>query len=354
MLKNCKIAGIGVDSEVYHSQPYERGDSKFAMSPSSLKAFLECPERWIKGYESPDSDAKDWGNLLDLFALTPEKAKDRIAIVPPTYVVKGMQCPTCKSVTDSKKCKACGVDRVEVSMNKDWSLQATECKEWRLKQGDKQLVTQKELVESGLAVNRLREDETLASLFDSSNKQVHVVGEWHDESTGLIIPVQCLIDLVPSKDTEWQKALADLKSTRNAGQRQFAKWSYQAGYHVQAAFDLAMYNAATGENRTEWIFALSENYPPYQTGRRILRPDNADPDRDETLLGIGRATFKRALRTYAQCLKTGLWASYDEPEAFTEILAEPWQAFEESTKMSAFNYDASLTETEPESLEVTP
>jgi hypothetical protein len=292
--QNCKIVGVGVNSEKYHAQKGERGTKEFIMSHSSLKEFAGCPSRWRAGYSSPDSDAKDFGNLLDCILLTPEQFKPRFAVKPSTY-------------KDSK-----------TGEDKPWNGNSNVCKEWLADHADKSVISNSELTNAQSAVKRLMDDETIAAYLHASDKQVHVIGEWLDEKTGLIIPVQCLIDSVPRKDSEFQKSLGDLKTTRNAGQRVFGRWCYQAGYHVQAAFYLALYTAATGEDRTDWIFILSENYSPFETGRRLLSQD---------FLEIGKQTFQHSLGRYARCLKTGEWAGYDPSEEFSLIIPEPFMEF---------------------------
>ena len=292
--QNCKLAGVGVNPESYHGQEAERGTPTFRISPSSLRAFMECPARWKAGYESPESDAKDWGWLLDMLLLTPEQFKDRCVVKPKTYIAD------------------------EKGTEKPWNMNAKVCQAWFAEQGDKKIVSSKDFAEAEKAVKRLLADETIKSFHDASDKQVHVTGEWLDETTGVIVPVQCLIDYAPRKDSEFQKSLGDLKSTRNANQRVFGRWCYTAGYHIQAAFDLALYTAATGEDRTDWIFILSENYAPYEIGRRLL---------GQQFLEIGRQTFEHALKRYAKCLKTGVWAGYDLQDEFSIISAEPWMEF---------------------------
>lgn len=300
--QNCKIAGVGVNPESYHGQEPERGTPEFRMSPSSLSAFMQCPSRWKAGYQSPESDAKDWGGLLDTLLLTPEQFKDRYAVKPKTYIAD------------------------EKGTEKPWNMNAKVCQAWFAEQGDKKIVSTKDVTEAEKAVKRLLADETIKAFHDASDKQVHVIGEWLDEATGIIVPVQCLIDYAPRKDSEFQKSLGDLKSTRNAGQRVFGRWCYTAGYHIQAAFDLALYQAAVnpdnntdGENRCEWIFVLSENYAPYEIGRRML---------SQQFLEIGQKTFAHALKRYAKCLKTGIWAGYDKAEEFSIIQAESFMEFQ--------------------------
>lgn len=287
-----------MNSEKYHTQTAARGTPEFFISPSSLKTFAECPARWKAGYAPPESDAKDWGSLLDCALLTPNDMGKRFACKPKTYPADGK--------------------KGEPPTEKPFNANSTWCKEWMAKQGDLQIVSHSELDAVENAVKRLLADETIATYHAASEKQVHVAGEWLDKNTGLIIPVQCLIDFVPRKDSEFQKSLGDLKSTRNAGQHAFGRWCYTAGYHIQAAFDLALFTAATGEDRTDWIFIVQENYAPFETGRRLLSQD---------FLDIGRQTFQHALGRYARCLKTGDWVGYDPAEEFSLVAPEPWMEF---------------------------
>ena len=297
--QKCKVKGMGVNSEAYHNQEAKRGTAEFILSPSSIKAFAECPSRWKAGYESPDSVAKDYGNLLDVLVLTPESFQERFSVKPSTYPAE-----------PAKK----GGEVVQ----KPFNANSTWCREWIESQGDKTVISQNDLADAVAAKNRLMADETIAAFHAASDKQVHVAGQWKDDKTGLVIPVQCLIDFVPWKESEFQKSLGDLKTTRNAGQRVFGRWCYTAGYHIQAAFDIDLYTAATGEDRTDWIFILQENYSPFETGRRLLSAD---------LLQIGRQTYQHALSRYARCLKTGDWAGYDPADEFSLIQAEPWMEF---------------------------
>lgn len=309
MFKNCKIEAIGVNSDSYHAQEAARGTTTHFMSPSSLKLFAECPSRWRAGYKPPESDAKSWGSLLDTILLTPNQFEGRYAVKPSTY-------PDAKT-----------------GESKPFNMNSTWCKAWVEEQGEKEVISTKDLIEAQSAVKRLKSDETINSFLETCETQVHVTGEYHDKATGLIIPVQCLIDCVPDKNSEFQKSLGDLKSTRNAGQRPFSRWCFTAGYHIQAAFDLALYCAATGEDRVDWIFIVQENYAPYETGRRLLSQD---------FLDIGRAAYQNALLRYARCLKSGIWSGYDPEEEFSLVSPEPFMQFEAmSEAMEADQNEAS-------------
>lgn len=321
--QNVKIVGMGCSAESYHHGKGERGKPDFRVSPSMLKTFFKSPSKWIRGYSLPDSDSKEWGNLVDVQLLTPERFKLEYAIHPDKYESIVMRCPVCGTDTDSKTCREHKITRVETKIEKDWNAGETSCKKWIADQGGKTTISNAKLGESLKALQRIADDEILAAFHNASDKQVHVVGEWLDEATGLVIPVECLIDYAPKHDSEFPHSLGDLKTTTNAAHRPFLKWAWGAGYHVQGAFDLDMFNSATGQERSTWCFVLSENYPPYEPGRRFL---------DQNHIESGRAFYRSALAKYARCLATNTWPGYDDGKetsgGWTMMIAEPWMAFE--------------------------
>ena len=317
MFKNCQVAGVGVDSQKYHTQAAERGTPEFIMSPSSLKEFAHCPSRWRNGYKQPDSDAKDFGSLLDCILLTPEQFKTRYAVKPETY-------------KDAKTGEL-----------KPWNGNSGVCKAWMEEHADFCKVSSYEVLEAQTATKRLMADETIAEYVNNSDKQVQLSGEWHDPATKLVIPVQCLIDLVPKEDSAFRKSLGDLKTTRNGAQSPFSRQVFTFGWHIQAAMDLDLFYEANHQDRSDWIFIGIENYPPFQTARRLLSLDFVE---------IGRATYKDALKRYAKCLKTGVWEGYDAPEEFSLVQPTPWMEFEAVSS----HMEASQLESMADNFDITP
>jgi hypothetical protein len=352
MLKNCKIIGADVNPVGYHQSLHARGTLEHPMSSSSLRNFGHCPLRYFRGYNPPESKAKDFGSVLDCLLLTPKQFPARYAVQPGSYESKGMECPECGSVTDSKTCSKCKCSRREVTVTKDWSNQSTTCAAWTKEQIDagREVVTEDTVLECTAAIARLQEDEILTDFIELSDKQVLIKGEWHDEKTGLIIPVQCLIDLAPRKDTEFAACLGDFKSTRTAALMAFQRDAFKYGYHVQAAFDFALWNAATAQERNTWCFVLQESYEPWQTGRRMLSQD---------FLTLGVAEYTRLLGNYCACLKSGKWPSYedtDEGSVQGWSLLEP-NEFDSMRQQFApkFNFDeAGEVEVEVTDEDVTP
>lgn len=317
MITTARIVAVGANPESYHAQVVERGDPKWIMGSGSLREFDRCPDRWLRGYENPDTKAKEWGSLLDCLLLTPEQFESRYAERPATYTHYKMVCPECGSVSDAKSCRKCHVDRLRTRFDDDWNALAKECKEWKEQQEGKVIVTAEQCEEAHKAKGRLLADPILAGFIGACDTQVWIASEWHDPDTGLVIPCRALPDFVARADSEFPKVCGDLKTTRNASPMAWQRWCYQAGYHVQAAFHLDQLQAAKPEEvRDSWVFVVQENFPPYQIGRRMLSQD---------FLQLGRLTYQRALRNYCLSLKNNIWPDYD---AHDEALQGGWTLVE--------------------------
>lgn len=349
---NAKIIGTGVTPADYLADKCERGTPEFRVSSSALRMFAHCPERWKLGYEPPVSEAKEFGSLLDCLLLTPGQMEKRYAIVPARYPSKGMQCPKCLSVTDSAKCKSCKTERVEIAIEKDWNWNSTACQLWAEERKGLEFASAKDMAEALTAVRRIQGDPILNSFLECSDRQVWVAADWQDEPTGITIPCKCLIDLAPRKDSEFSGALADLKTTRTAAVLPWNRDCFKYGYFVQGAWDLDLYRAATGEDRTDWCFLLIESYPPFQFGRRLLSQD---------FLALGRAEYQRLIGNYAACVKASRWPAYDDTDesiqgGWSLCQPDPWMA-ERAAFAPKFDFDDAPEDeapTDEEPIGITP
>lgn len=278
---NAKIVEVNANPTVYHaSTGGRRGQPDFIMSRSALMDFYECPSAWVRGKTSKSTDATEWGTLIDCLALSPKEFGSRFSVEPPQY-------PDAK--TGEKK---------------PWNNNATFCREWNKAQGNKLIVSTKDIALADIALQRLSSDPLINSLLDASGKQVLVMGEYHDKTTGLIIPFKGLMDLVPVRDDpDHGDSIADLKTCRNASVGAWSKCVFEDGLHVQAASYLDLLNAATGQDRNTFLHVLLENVPPFEPARRMLSAEFVE---------MGRATYIHALRFYSQCLKDNNWPGYDD------------------------------------------
>ena len=278
---NAKVVKVNADQGEYHrSTGGNRGQPDFIMSRSALMDFYECPSRWIRGYTRKSTDATDWGTLIDCLALSPNEFHSRFSVEPGQY-------------PDSK-----------TGEKKPWNNNANFCKDWTKAQGSKEIVSAKDMALTDPALDRLFGDPLIKALLDCSDKQVLVMGEYQDKTTGLAVPFKALMDLVPAGDnSEYGDSIADLKTCRSANAGSWPKVVFEDGLHVQAACYIDLHNAVTGEERNTFRHVLLENIPPFEPARRMLSAE---------FLEMGRATYIHALRFYCQCLKDQKWPGYDE------------------------------------------
>lgn len=286
MIQNAKVIGPNVSYEVYSRQGegVKRGQIEYTMSRSEIMDFSICPKRWKDGGAEPeedkDTDATEWGSLIDTLLMMPQEFANRYAVAPAEY-------------EDEKTGKM-----------KPWNWNATVCKEWRDEQGDRIVLKTDKMEKAGRALEALKADADVVELIKTSQKQVMVVGEWRDKATGLVIPVRVLLDIVPAKDhPTFGKWLCDFKTARNGDPN---KWSYvvdDCAYDVQAALGMDLYTAATKEDRQDWVFPVQENVVPYH----VVKPF---PALTSEFIAYGRAKYQAALTEYAACLASGKWRSY--------------------------------------------
>jgi len=337
--QKCRVVDKGVSPSAYHAaQTAKRGTPEFVMSPSSLKAFAALPSRWVHGWEPPDSKAKQWGDLLDCRLLTPSQFETRFAVEPAEYPDTGMKCPLCGSITDAKSCRKCKTDRIAVTVMKPWRYGAEFTDAWKAAHVVNNInVVSKPLLERcDAAAARLREvvdgDDTILRWFDCCDNQVLVEGEWRDEATGLVIPVRCLQDFVPRIRTEFAKCLGDLKSTRSAHPIKFQRQAFDFGWHIQAAFDLDLYTAATGEDRNTWCFIIQENYEPWECNRAMYGQESGmgQPGFIELGRDARYGGYQGILSNYCACLKSGKWPRYNDTDESAQggcnLTPEPFMA----------------------------
>jgi len=271
-LKNARIVSENTNDADYHevNRGRKRGDKDWVMTRSQLVAFHACPNKWITeagGDEGEKSAAFRFGSLVDCLVLTPQFYGTRYAIAP--------------GVISSKR----------VNAWKEFEANALESGRTAIL-----AIEHSEAVECAGAL--LRDFPLIAS----AKKQVWVTAEYHDKKTGVIVPVQVLLDLVPDAKGKDAHALADLKTALSADPEGWSSVTKKYNYHVQAALYSDAYNAATEEDRTSWYHCVAESSFPYQTaGFRLA----------DSFLEIGREKYVSALRDYAECIATGIWPGYE-------------------------------------------
>jgi hypothetical protein len=314
--KNAKRHEGVADPLVYHApQTVKRGDPAFVMTSTQLRAFAQCPDKWINGFEFAGSKSTDFGSLLDCRLLTPQLFDQRYVVKPETYTNEDGEV-------------------------KPWNGNSKTCKAWIADHDGFEFVTVEQLAEVDLAISRLNSKPTIKAFLESCDRQVLCTAEWHDKKTGLVIPVKCLLDLVPRVDTEFAGNLGDLKSTRSAALIAFSMDCFKMGYHVQSAFYRDIYVTATGEDRNTCVYILCENMS--------TRSSRASGSLSQDFYTLGHASYVLMLENYCQCLKSNQWPDYEQNDEavgdWNLVNASPFMA-ERAAFAPRFNFDGK-TETE--------
>lgn len=282
---SARIVGKQVSNDDYRKQDVRRGALAFVMSRSDLCEFAHCPNRWVRGFKRKDSGATEFGTLMDGLLLDRGNFQKRFAIEPDVY--------------------PCEPTKKDPRTEKPWNNNATFCFDWAEAEeaAGRTVVSRKDYERGHEALAVLLDDPDIYQLIAQSEKQVHVVGQYHDRDTELTIPVQALVDIVPLVDhPDFGKCLMDFKTARSAEQRDWKVAVHEHDYDKQAALHLDLYTAATGEDRCDFRHIIQENVFPWQTGKRFMEANWLD---DARLQIVGM------LRLYCACLASNHWPGYE-------------------------------------------
>lgn len=301
---NAKIVGVNYDSKVYHAtQSVKRGNPSFVMSRSELCDFAVNPDKWLKGKrlnddgdeeETADSKSTKFGSLVDTILLDSGRFAQKIAVSPENYTNK----------------------KGEMKL---WSNNSTEGKEWKADNASKLRVSHGMLLDANIAVRNILQDPWLGPLVECSQPSVLITAEYYDKATKLTIPLKFLLDMVPDKaHLEYGKSLADLKSSKSAIHRKWARSVNDFDYDVQGWMYREAYVSATGEERSDFRHVIVENTWPFAVGRRLLSHEYMQKAQHKTL---------EALWFYCQCVKEQSFPGYDDVNSFrgwTTVDPEPY------------------------------
>jgi len=292
---NAKLVGANVDADAYHldDPAFPRGHPGRAMTRSELGLFTRNPQNWLAGYKPKDTDATEWGSLIDCLVTDRGRFDQRYAIPPET-------CTATKTMSIVKEGKAVAGEQVP------WNPQCKECKDWKAEQESDGLtvVDAEMMLEATSAVARLMKDPVCGPFIKCSAFQVMCVAEYKDPETGLVIPVKTLTDLVCDKAHPlFGKCLGDFKTAREADPDGWRWVVHKRNYDWQAAMNMDVYTLATGEDRTDFRHIIQENVAPYQPARRHISAE---------FMRRGREKCVMALRLYCRCLRSGVFPSWDD------------------------------------------
>ena len=191
-----------------------------------------------------------------------------------------------------------------------------------------------DLIDAGFSVDRMlkpSEYAVITGMRDSvmahpiakdilKSCQTEVSALWRDPASD----VQCKsrIDALPVRDTFWDRAVVDIKTTTNASSDEFARSAYTFGYFRQAALYLNGINylesfpddaldegmRVSAQARTRFIFICVEKTAPYCVNVCEL---------DAEALARGQASVRRLLQAWSYCQQNDEWGAYGNDQINT-------------------------------------
>lgn len=141
---------------------------------------------------------------------------------------------------------------------------------------------------------------------------------WRDAATGAWLKAR------PDYLPDHRRYLVDYKTVGNAHPRAVERHVYDMGYHQQAPWHLDGVEAVTGDRPGEYWYVCQERDPPYLVSVCRLAGD---------ALEWGAKLNRRAIDLFAECVASGEWPGYRDPErpdvdrAF-DIGLPPYAAFQ--------------------------
>lgn len=146
-------------------------------------------------------------------------------------------------------------------------------------------------------VESLTKNRTAAELFAKGQPEISCFKKFRVND--FVVMLRCRPDFTPDN----VNFIPDVKTVRDGETRTSAFEKVVDSYKLQPAFYLDVFNAATGENRNEWMFCVVEKSPPFLSRVFRLRADS-------NAIRLGRAEYIRRLAVYAECVQSGVWPDW--------------------------------------------
>jgi len=264
-----------------YQMPDEHYFALDAVSNSDLKQVIRSPAHY-RAYKDNPEEQKDtpdmfMGRALHCTVLEPEEFFNRYAILPATAPNK----PT-KAQLNAKNPAEKSVEAITF-----WH-------EFKEKAGDKDILTAIQADEYLKIGEIIRNHPELKNLLSGGMAERVVIAE--DPVTGELC--RCKTDYAVKLGD--LRVIIDLKSAEDARPEAFQRNAYKYGYFNQAPFYSDIWEWA-GYPIDLWIFAVFEKTAPYAVKLYEVLPDDMER---------GRAVYRMALNTFAECKATNTWPSY--------------------------------------------
>ena len=153
-----------------------------------------------------------------------------------------------------------------------------------------------------------------SDLLDVSRSEVSAF--WHDPTFD--VACKARIDALPEMNSQFGRAIVDIKTTQDARERAFSRDLYDRGYFRQAAHYLNGVNYLEGfedgetnrQERNRFIFICVERSAPYCVAVYEL---------DAEALSVGRTHLRHLLAKWKHCYFHNHWPAYVDGNFSTQI-----------------------------------
>ena len=255
---------VDIDDKLYHGGP--------GISASGLKDMRKCPAYFKHKKDTPslDKDKSEVlivGSAIHTYILEPSLFNQTYIIAPTSDKRKKIWKDFIGKIDER--------DSEKPILRKESGDMMEEIRQSLLKRRDNQGVNIYEhIIHHNMAVRE---------------KAMYVI----DKTRGILL--KCKVDI------NLNGVMIDLKSTKSAEHKSFAKDMANLGYDIQAGFYL-MVAKLGGKPAKGFGFIAIEKEAPYLSSSIVMA------QRDITL---GTFTANRLLDEYARCIDTGLWYGYN-------------------------------------------
>ena len=236
-----------MDIADYHAHP--------ALGSSRLRELLKSPAHFRANLRR-ETEALALGSLVHTLVLEPHAFPERYLVVPK---IDGR-------TKEGRAAKAALADDPRIAVDGEVMAEASACAT---------------SIMGHIVYKQIRDAQVEHTVF------------WTDKETG--IECKARFDVLGP-------LLVDLKTTRDASPKGFARAIATYGYHIQAAHYMAG-AVANGMEPRGFLFACVETSAPYLAAGYLL----GNPTLEQ-----GERERRDALLTYAQCLREDRWPGYND------------------------------------------
>ncbi|HEY4355993.1 MAG TPA: PD-(D/E)XK nuclease-like domain-containing protein [Acidobacteriaceae bacterium] len=205
-------------------------------------------------------------------------------------------------------------------------FRSKEAREWRDAQ-DRQIVKAEELAIIQDMAAAQKSNAQVMNAFTQGKPEQSLI--WKDAETGVWLKARP--DWLPNKPAE--RFITEYKTAESIKPAKLSRAVFDYGYEMQAAIGLDGVETVLGVKPLGMAHVVQEKKPPYLVDCRLFTAEQ---------IAWGRMQYRKALRIFADCLKTSEWPGYTTEPTFFDTPFYIQKAMENFTDAPGRGYDPSI------------